>query len=119
MQWTLEQQKIDAAIAEQKLLEARNQLVIVQPGPLPNRVDGVNIALYAKQSTNAVGDRVYDRTTGSRVSGIGNCGRFQDQDEAQRAFLGGGGPQTDRYGLDPDGDGFACKWDPAPYRNLN
>ena len=40
MQWTLEQQKIDAAIAERELAAAREQLVVVQPGPLPNRVDG-------------------------------------------------------------------------------
>ena len=40
MQWTLEQQKIDAAIAERELLEARSQLVVVQPGPLPNRSGG-------------------------------------------------------------------------------
>ena len=53
MQWTLEQQKIDAAVAQEQLDAARSQLVVVQPGNLPNRVDGVNVALYAQQSTNA------------------------------------------------------------------
>ena len=24
--------------------------------------------------------------------------------------------ERDRMGLDPDGDGFACAWDPAPFR---
>jgi hypothetical protein len=119
MQWTLEQQKIDAAIAERELASARDQLVVVQPGPLPNRVEGVNIALFAKQTTNAVGESVYPRSAAARVTGVGNCGRFRDADAAQRAFLAGGGPQADRYGIDPDGDGFACKWDPAPYRALN
>jgi hypothetical protein len=119
MEWTLEQQKIDAAIAERELASARDQLVVVQPGPLPNRVDGVNIALFAKQSSNAVGESIYSRSAGARVAGIGNCGRFRDGDAAQRAFLAGGGPSADRYGIDPDGDGFACKWDPAPYRALN
>lgn len=119
MQWTLEQQKIDAAIAERELASARDQLVVVQPGPLPGRVEGVNIALYAKQSRNAVGDSIYSRSAGARVAGVGNCGRFRDGDAAQRAFLAGGGPQQDRYGVDPDGDGFACHWDPAPYRALN
>ena len=57
MQWTLEQQSIDAAIAERELAEARAQLVVVQPGPLPNQVEGVNIALFAQQTTNAVGER--------------------------------------------------------------
>ena len=119
MQWTLEQQKVDAAIAERELASARDRLVVVQPGPLPDRVDGVNIALFAKQTSNAVGDSRFARNAGARVSGMGNCGRFRDADAAQRAFLAGGGPEQDRYGIDPDGDGFACKWDPAPYRALN
>lgn len=118
MQWTLEQQKIDAAIAERDLAEARSKLVVVQPGPLPARPEGVNIALYANQTTNAVGESIYARPVGARVGGVGNCGRFRDADAAQRAFLSGGGPERDRYGVDPDGDGFACKWDPAPYRAL-
>lgn len=119
MEWTLEQQKIDAAIAERELASARDQLVVVQPGPLPNRVDGVNVALFAKQTTNAVGESRYPRSAAARVTGVGNCGRFRDTDAAQRAFLAGGGPEQDRYGIDPDGDGFACRWDPAPYRALN
>ena len=118
MQWTLEQQKIDAAIAERDLASARSQLVVVQPGPLPSRPEGVNIALFANQTTNAVGQSIYPRTVGARVGSVGNCGRFRDADAAQRAFLSGGGPDADRYGIDPDGDGFACKWDPAPYRAL-
>ena len=40
MQWTLEQQKIDAAVAERDLAEARSQLVVVQPGPLPRNPNG-------------------------------------------------------------------------------
>jgi hypothetical protein len=118
MQWTLEQQKIDAAIAERELRAARDQLVVVQPGPLPNRPEGVNVALFAQQTTNAKGERAYERTAAARVASVGNCGRFRDADAAQRAFLAGGGPERDRYGLDPDGDGFACSWDPAPYRML-
>ena len=38
-------------------------------------------------------------------------------DQAQSAFLDSGGPEKDRKGLDPDGDGFACGWDPTPFRN--
>ena len=59
MQWTLEQQKIDAAIAERDLASARSQLVVVQPGPLPSRPEGVNIALFANQTTNAVGQSIF------------------------------------------------------------
>lgn len=117
MQTTLEEQKIDAAVAEQKLAADRAQLVIVQPGALPNRVEGVNIALYAQQTTNAVGTRIYDRRGMSNPMS-GACRRFANSDDAQRAFLANGGPQSDPGGLDPDGDGFACSWDPAPYRAL-
>jgi hypothetical protein len=119
MQWTLEQQRIDAAVAQEQLDAARSQLVVVQPGSLPNRTDGVNVALYAQQSSNALGQRVYDRSVGARVAGVGSCGRYRTGDDAQRAFLAAGGPQADRHGLDPDGDGFACQFDPGPYRALN
>ena len=70
MQWTLEQQKIDAAIAERELAAARSQLVVVQPGPLPNRVEGVNIALFAKQ-THQRGRRaaLRPRRSAARVAG--------------------------------------------------
>jgi len=113
--YTIEQQKIDARIAEQQLAEARSQLVIVQPGSVPQASSGVNIALYAQQTTNAVGERRYQR---NRMSVGGACGRYASADEAQRAFLAAGGPQADPRNLDPDGDGFACGWDPTPYRQL-
>jgi hypothetical protein len=119
MQWTLEQQKIDAAKAEADLEAARRQLVIYKPtGNVPSD-GGVNVVLYAKQSSNAVGQKVYDRSLVARVSSVGSCGRYRTADDAQRAFLASGGPDRDSLGLDPDGDGFACGWDPAPYRALN
>ncbi|MFT3975374.1 MAG: hypothetical protein QM699_18640 [Amaricoccus sp.] len=118
MQWTLAQQKIDAAKAQADLDDARRQLVVFQPTNVPSE-NGVNVALYAKQSTNRVGEKVYDRSVGARVSSIGACGHYRSDDDAQRAFLAAGGPDRDPNGLDPDGDGFACKWDPAPYRALN
>ena len=43
-------------------------------------------------------------------------GWAEADDVAQEAFLAQGGPQSDRKGLDPDGDGFACDWDPRPFR---
>jgi hypothetical protein len=115
--YTIEQQKLDAAAAERELAHARSQLVIVEPGALPSQAgSGENIALFAQRTTNAVGEQVYPRNRGL---GFGNgCGRYQTADAAQRAFLAAGGPQQDSYNLDPDGDGFACAWDPAPYRAL-
>jgi hypothetical protein len=115
MQWTLEQQKIDAAAAERDLAEARSKLVVVPPGAVPNRAAGANVALYAQQTTNPVGQRIYKRSG----FGAGGCGRYRSADDAQRAFLDAGGPTSDRLGLDPDGDGFACRWDPTPYRQLS
>ena len=35
---------------------------------------------------------------------------------AQIDFLAKGGPERDRLGVDPDGDGYACAWNPAPFR---
>lgn len=113
--YSLEQQKIDATIAEQKLASAKSQLVVVPTTGLPNQVPGVNIALFAQQTNNAKGQSIYRRSGGRFTSG---CGRYNTPDDAQRAFLAAGGPETDSLGLDSDGDGFACKWDPAPYRAL-
>ena len=45
-----------------------------------------------------------------------NCRKYATADQAQAAFLARGGPERDPMGIDPDGDGFACTWDPAPYR---
>lgn len=118
MQWTLEQQKIDAAKAQADLENARRQLVVYPTTNVPTE-NGVNIALFAKQTTNTVGQSVYDRSFGARVSGMGSCSRYRSADDAQRAFLAAGGPDRDTLGLDPDGDGFACDWDPSTYRMLN
>lgn len=114
MQYTLEQQKIDAAIAERQLAEARSRLVVVPPEASVPNAGGANIALYAQQTSNQLGQRIYSR--GTRLGS--GCGRYSNPDEAQRAFLSSGGPETDSLGLDQDGDGFACSWDPAPYRQL-
>ena len=114
--YTIEQQKIDARIAEEQLAAARSQLVIVQPTSVPRADPSVNIALYAQQTSNAPGERIYARNRG--LGGGGACGRYSSPDEAQRAFLAAGGPTADPRNLDPDGDGFACSWDPTPYRQL-
>ncbi|MBP7001387.1 hypothetical protein [Amaricoccus sp.] len=114
--YTIEQQKIDARIAERELAEARSQLVVVQPtqSSVPHADSSVNVTLYAQQSTNQVGQRMYQRRPGIG----GGCGGYPSADAAQRAFLAAGGPNADPRGLDPDGDGFACSFDPEPYRQL-
>jgi len=118
--YTIEQQKIDARLAEQQLADARRQLVIVQPQSVPpERFSEVNLTRFAQSTDNGVGDRRYDRPLiADRWQTRSTCARFGSADDAQRAFLANGGPAEDRYNLDPDGDGFACGWDPAPYRQL-
>lgn len=90
----------------------------VTPTALPDRPGNVgpNIVEYALNAPNAKGQAWYSRsifTTDARYQR--NCASFTTDDDAQRAFLMAGGPETDRRGLDPDGDGFACGWDPAPF----
>jgi hypothetical protein len=117
-EYTLEQQRIDAAIAERELEAARRQLVVVQPeATVPQAAPGVNIALYAQQTTHRVGERRFQRPALAFAS-RGACRRFASADDAQRFFLANGGPARDPHGLDPDGDGFACGWDPEPFRRL-
>jgi hypothetical protein len=38
-----------------------------------------------------------------------SCADFESQEEAQRFFVEHGGPESDPYGLDADGDGLACE----------
>ncbi|MEQ9673592.1 MAG: hypothetical protein RLO10_03940, partial [Roseovarius indicus] len=45
-----------------------------------------------------------------------NCAKYSSADRAQIDFLANGGPNRDKMGLDPDGDGYACGWNPAPFR---
>lgn len=86
---------------------------------LPSRpgATGPNIVAYALSAPNALGQEWYSR---SLLSGQGrferNCAGYNTPDAAQRDFLARGGPDRDPRGIDPDGDGFACGWDPAPFR---
>lgn len=105
----------DAALIAQN--RARYQ--IIEPEALPTRpgTDRPNIVAYALQTTNPKGAPIYRRSafaTESRHQR--NCAAFPSADLAQEEFLANGGPERDRQNLDPDGDGFACNWDPAPFR---
>ncbi len=93
---------------------------VIQPTALPQRAGdgGPNIVEYALSAPNVRGQEWYSRFT---LGGIGgrferNCASYRSPDDAQRDFLARGGPDRDARGLDPDGDGFACGWDPAPFR---
>jgi hypothetical protein len=104
----------DAARLEQQ----RAARVEVSPAqlPQPSEATGPDIVAYALRTTNAVGEPLYRRVLASEGRAARQCARFAGADLAQRAFLEAGGPWRDRMGLDPDGDGFACDWNPAPFR---
>lgn len=103
-----------------RLQRQRDAFQVAQPQAVPERPRGTgpNIVEYALSTSNEVGVPVHNR------SGRFNqdkyrlaCAEFGSSDQAQTAFLESGGPNRDRKGLDPDGDGFACRWDPTPFRN--
>ena len=76
-----------------------------------------NIVSYALQTNNPVGQSIYSRSRSFNEDRYRRaCAEFASPDQAQAAFLAAGGPERDRRGLDPDGDGFACFWDPSPFR---
>ncbi len=100
------------------LQAAAAQRVVIQPGQMPEVVAGVNVITYARETTNAVGERIYRRPSIRRTNSGVQCRKFDSADNAQRNFLANGGPQDDPLNLDPDGDGFACRWSPEAYRAL-
>lgn len=93
---------------------------VIQPTAVPDRPNGSsdpNIAAFALSTTNVVGQKLYSRSTLNAQSKYQRaCASYASSDLAQIEFLKNGGPQKDRKGVDPDGDGFACAWDPTPFR---
>lgn len=101
------------------LAQIRAQYEVVQPTALPSRsgASGPNIVEYALKTNNSLGQSQYRRVSiGAAGKFQRNCAKYPSPDLAQEDFLAKGGPERDRLGLDPDGDGFACSWDPAPFR---
>lgn len=94
----------------------RAQYENIAPAALPTRPadTGPNIVEFALSTNHAPGTAVYRRSGGGSADRA--CGKFASADLAQQAFLERGGPDRDRLGVDPDGDGFACGWDPRPFR---
>ena len=96
----------------------RAQYQVDQPTALPQRSgsDAPNIVQFAISTSHPKGTQMYKRG-GLRLNSYNAaCGKFPSPDLAQEAFLAAGGPDRDRKGLDPDGDGYACAWDPTPFR---
>lgn len=105
----------DAALIERN----RAQYQIVQPTALPSRsgATGPNIVKYALATKHPVGTQIYTRVGINKQAKFQrNCAKYPSPDKAQIDFLAQGGPKRDKLGLDPDGDGYACNWDPRPFR---
>ncbi|NNE86809.1 MAG: hypothetical protein HKN27_01935 [Silicimonas sp.] len=122
-----DEQNFDA-VAERQSIESdaerleRNrqtyQVAAVEAVPENPGSTGPNIVAYALSTSNPVGTPLYERR-GKFDEGKYRraCAEFGSADQAQIAFLESGGPKRDRKGLDPDGDGFACFWNPTPFRS--
>ena len=116
------------AVSERQSIESdaerieknRALYVLIEPTSLPRRPGSKipSIVEYALKTTNPVGMQLYSRPFASATRFEWNCGRYSSQSAAQEAFLVKGGPRFDSNGLDPDGDGFACYWDPEPFRRV-
>lgn len=111
----------DIAADAERLRAARAQFEVVTPRELerPNDAGG-NIFAYALNAARPVGtDGAFGRSViASERRAAARCTQYRTADLAQEAFLANGGPERDRLGLDPDGDGNACGWDPSVVRNL-
>jgi hypothetical protein len=103
-----------------RIAQATAAYEVIQPTAIPTRDtsnDAPNVVAFALETTNRPGQAIYDRSglfSESRYDRA--CARYTSAAKAQEAFLAAGGPERDRSGMDPDGDGFACLWDPTPYR---
>ncbi len=103
----------------ERLQRQRAQYQVVQPTAVPDRPSDLspNIVRYALSTSNPRGQRIYSRAgLNLKARSQRNCAEYASPDLAQMDFLESGGPKRDRKALDPDGDGYACGWDPAPFR---
>lgn len=122
---TISDEQDFAAVSERETIEsdkeriARNraQYTVIQPTAVPERTaTGPNIVQFALSTTHNPGTQMYSRSSIRFTNPDAACARYASPDLAQQAFLEAGGPERDRRGLDPDGDGYACAWDPRPFR---
>lgn len=103
-----------------RLANQRAQYKLITPTALPTRSGksgASRVVAFALATNNSVGEAAYSRSgSTSQAKYEKACGKYPSSNDAQEAFLNNGGPHKDRKGLDPDGDGFACAWNPAPFR---
>lgn len=121
-----DEQSFDAVSAREtiqsdaeRIAANREAYVVIQPTELPQRPGGggPNIVSFALATNHPVGTQLYSRSgLNAENRFLRACARYASSDLAQEDFLARGGPERDRLGVDPDGDGYACYWDPAPFR---
>ena len=115
---SLEKQNKDKAEAAKKLAEAREKRLVIETKMPANSKQNVNVAFFARSTSNKKGQSIYSRNSYKIFDHWTECSHFSTDDSAQRFFLELGGPEMDSKNLDPDGDGFACNWDPVLYRQF-
>ena len=115
----MEQQNIDKQKAAKKLEDARKVRIEIEVDNTINYLDKINVAKFARDTKHKIGEKIFTRTIYSIYNNWNECSKFKIKDDAQRKFLSNGGPYKDKFNLDPDGDGFACEWDPEIYRELS
>lgn len=113
-------ERVSAQEDKEFLASLKEQFQVVEATDLPDRPKGVlSVAEFALSTTHQVGEKMYSRFNPlGKALAARNCIKYRLADDAQAAFLAAGGPKRDPLGLDPDGDGFACDWDPETYRKL-
>lgn len=103
-----------------RMAQNKAQYQQIQPTELPERTAAaaaaVDLVQYALNAPNRKGEAIYPRSRIAIANSDRACARYDTPEAAQQAFLRAGGPQRDPRNLDPDGDGFACYWDPTPFQ---
>ena len=102
----------------QRIKENEEKLVIYDPIDHPDKEGLSDVVSFALSTKHTPGTVLFRRNTlfFNRESYLERCDSFADSEAAQQAFLDAGGPDDDDLNLDPDGDGFACSWNPEKYR---
>ena len=117
-QFSEEQQKVEREQAAKRREELKAGRVVLEPNHKEKiKRQSVNLAVFARSVSNTLGEKIYYRNFISSGAASG-CKKFFNKNAAQIFFLENGGPKNDFYNIDEDGDGFACKWDPAIYRRI-
>jgi hypothetical protein len=104
---------------KQRIERNRAQYQIDQPTALPQRTgdnEASAVIQFALSTSHPVGTQMYKRSSLRLKNPEAACLEYSSGELAQEAFLAAGGPERDRKGLDADGDGYACDWDPSPFR---